>query len=152
MRVWKWYLIQLKIIIKKKDCVTVLCSRQLCSRSLSLTCSRSAETGDENVQFASSPLLPRGGSFPEVVCCALLPEAHCFNLCWTSWCVQSNFKGLQAIKVYGFPGATLPQPNGLHWCDFRGAVKWRLASLSHQENTSALKSSPKRIFLCIYTH
>lgn len=123
------YLIQLKVT-KNKGCATVLCSRSLCSGSLSLTCSSSAETGDGNVRFASSPLLPRGGSFPEVVCCALLPEAHCFNVCQTPWCVQSDFKGLQVIKVYGFPGATVPQPNGLLWCDFRGAVKWRLVSAS----------------------
>lgn len=43
--------------------------------------SRAAQIGDGKEQFASSPPLTRGGPFPEVVCCALLPEAHGFLLC-----------------------------------------------------------------------
>lgn len=61
-------------------------------------------------------------------------------------------KGLQAIKVYGFLGATVLQPNGSLWSDFRGAVKWRLLSMSHHKNTSALRALLEQFYIHIYIY
>lgn len=72
---------QNKAIKKEKNCATVPCSRSLCSRSQNLTDSSELhrlEMEKDNLHLV--PPLPRGSSFPEVVCCALLPE-HIALIC-----------------------------------------------------------------------
>lgn len=114
-------------------CATSAYIRLLCLRSLSIT-------GPEELQKSEMgknklhpfPLLRRFAPHGSLWCS--VPWSTLLSSVLKTMVQPVQFQRSPGNKVYGFPVATIPWPSGSLWSDVRGVVKWRLISISHQEN------------------